>query len=136
MTRQDLTQDGDLVDQGDPDGGDQDIGRDQVTRIAPKAREHIEEEDGTPPSQHVDGDTGQDDVSLELEGEESHHEPQEDTHRDCPQDAHQPALGPVGKKEAEEGCDHHDAFQADVDHSGLFSDYSAQGCKEDGGRDP
>ena len=77
MPREDIAQNGDVLDEGDLDGrdlelfGDERGGGGQGLALGNVGND-LDEEQCTAGADHVDRHTGKDDVGFEIEGEEAH----------------------------------------------------------------
>ena len=140
MAGEDGPQDGDILDQRDIPGGDLMGGGDEgggggQGLALGLLGDDLHQEEGAAGADHVDGDTGEDDVRLQVEGEKSHQQGHQNAAEQGHHETHGPGAAPVSRQGAEEGGDHHGALQTDVGNAGLLANHGAQGGEEDGGGD-
>ena len=127
---EDLADDGDLGEHRDGDPR-QAPGAHDGLGVALGPGEQVQKQHRAALAQGVHGDAAEDDVRLELEGEEADHEGQEHAQHHGAQDAHEGAAALPGAGDRDEGAQGHGALEADVDHARLLRDRSGQGREQD-----
>ena len=137
MPGEDGPQHRDILDEGDIPGGDLVGGGDEgggggQGLALGLLGDDLHQEQGAAGADHVHGDTREDDVSLQVEGEEAHQEGHQHAAEEGDHEAHGPGAAPIGGEGAEEGGHHHGALEADVGDAGLLAHHGTQGGEEDG----
>ncbi len=133
VTQQQAAQQGDALQRGHG----QDRQAPQLEAHHPLVLEQLEgQHHGQPGGQQVGGQAGDEDVGLQLQGDQAEQQCRQHGAGDAQHHPQGQAAGQPGEHHREEGPDQHEPLQGDVEHAGQLGVQPAGGRQQEGGHDP